>query len=390
MQKRALTITFLCAALPVMMAVLLSPGLPALQKEFMGEPEIQVLSKLVIMTPALAIAATAGLLGFLIDRWGRFPILLISLLLFGLFGVQGYWAEDIYALIVTRFFFGIGVAGIMTTTSTTLAEHFDGLPLRRMLGFQAGFMGLWGIVFQVIGGFLAETSWRSPFLLYAIAFPLVFIVILDRTMHQGKLPAPVQQSPDRRTSRNILRIFLLVLLSTTIMTLFALLPVQGPLFFHDLNFSPKRTAFLLSILTASSCVASLTLALWRQRISSIFALLIGLSGLAFSFAWLGHADRWRDLVLSMVGIGAGVGLCIPCVSALIGTLSPSGQKGKILGVLLTANYVGQFFAPIWSQPVVQRAGNHELFKLSAGLAGVLAVIILGITIFAVERRSGES
>ncbi len=142
MQKRALTLTLLCAALPVMMAVLLSPGLPALQKEFGGEPEIQVLSKLVIMTPALAIAATAGLIGFLIDRWGRFPILLVSLLLFGLFGVQGYWAEDIYALIATRFFFGIGVAGIMTTTSTTLAEHYDGLPLRRMLGLQAGFMGL--------------------------------------------------------------------------------------------------------------------------------------------------------------------------------------------------------------------------------------------------------
>lgn len=389
MHKRALTLTFLCAALPVMMAVLLSPGLPALQQEFLGEPDIQVLSKMVIMMPALAIALTAGPLGFLIDRWGRFPILLLSLLLFGLFGVQGYWAEDIYALIATRFFFGIGVAGIMTTTSTTLAEHYDGLPLRRMLGFQAGFMGIWGIGFQVIGGFLAETSWRSPFLLYAIAFPLVFAVILERTMHQSKgevAPTFVPTKP----ARNYLQIITLIVLSALIMSLFALLPVQGPLFFHDLNFSPKRTAFLLSILTASSCIASLSLALWRKRMSSTIALFLGLSGLALSLAWLGHADRWRDLVLSMVGIGGGVGLCIPCISALIGSLSRSGQKGKILGVLLTANYVGQFLAPIWSQSIVQEHGNNQLFKLSAGLAGILAVIVLGIILFTLDRSPRES
>ena len=389
MHKRALTLTFLSAALPVMMAVLLSPGLPALQQEFLGEPDIQVLSKMVIMMPALAIAVTAGLIGFLIDRWGRFPILLISLLLFGLFGVQGYWAEDIYALIATRFFFGIGVAGIMTTTSATLAEHYEGLPLRRMLGFQAGFMGLFGICFQVLGGYLAETSWRSPFLLYAIAFPLVFAVIIERSMHQGKaerVPSPVLASP----SRSYVPVASLILLSALIMSLFALLPVQGPLFFHELNFSPKRTAFLLSILTASSCIASLTLALWRHHVSSIIALFLGLSSLALSLAWLGHADRWRDLVLSMLGIGAGLGLCIPCISALIGTMTRSGQKGKILGVFLTSNYVGQFLAPIWSQAIVRDLGYHDLFKLSAGLAAGLAAIVLGVMIFTLDRARRES
>lgn len=389
MHKRALALTLLCASLPVMMAALLSPGLPALQHEFAGEPEIQLLSKLVIMTPALAIACSAGLIGFMVDRWGRFPILIVALLLFGLFGIQGYWTEDIYALIATRFFFGLGVAGIMTTTSTILADHYDGLPLRRMLGLQAGLMGLWGIAFQVAGGFLAETSWRSPFLLYGIAFPLVFAVILDRSMHAEKSEAAKHFSSEKKINHTLL-VLTLVLLSASVMTLFALLPVQGPLFFHSLHFSPKRTAFLISTQTAASCCASLVLALWRRHVSSTFALLAGLTSLTIAFAWLGHADRWRDLVLSMVGIGAGVGLVIPCVSALIGTLTPSGQKGKFLGILLTANYVGQFVSPIWSQLVLQDHDNYDLFNLCAGVAGALALLVLITLIFTLERGRRES
>lgn len=239
MHKRALALTLLCASLPVMMAALLSPGLPALQLAFAGESEIQLLSKLVLMTPALAIAASAGLIGFLVDRWGRYPILIVSLLIFGLFGVQGYWADDIYALISTRFFFGLGVAGIMTTTSTSLADHYEGLHLRRMLGLQAGLMGLWGIGFQVCGGYLAESSWRSPFLLYAVAFPLVFLVILEPAMRSEKAEAKVPLATEK-SGRGLSLLLGLILLSGTVMSLFALLPVQGPLFFHALHFSPKR------------------------------------------------------------------------------------------------------------------------------------------------------
>jgi len=389
MHKRALAITLLCASLPVMMAALLSPGLPALQLEFAGEAEIQLLSKLVLMTPALAIAATAGLIGFLVDRWGRYPILIVSLLLFGLFGVQGYWAQDIYALITTRFFFGIGVAGIMTTTSTSLADHYEGQQLRRMLGLQAGMMGLWGIGFQIFGGYLAESSWRSPFLLYAVAFPLVFLVILEPAMRNEKSGLKAQ-STSEKSVRSIGLLLGLVLLSAAVMTLFALLPVQGPLFFHSLHFSPKRTSFLLSMQTAASCMASLALALWRRHVASAIALLLGLVSLSVSFAWLGHADRWRDLVLSMVGIGAGVGLVIPCISAMIGTFTPTGQKGKYLGALLTANYVGQFLAPIWSQIILQDHNNNDLFQFSSILAAGLILLVFLATVFTLERGRWQS
>ncbi|RYZ53836.1 MAG: MFS transporter [Proteobacteria bacterium] len=174
------------------------------------------------------------------------------------------------------------------------------------------------------------------------------------------------------------------------MSFFALVPVQGPLFFHALHFSPKRTSFLISMLTASSCSASLALAVWRRHISSSIALLAGLFALTVSFFWLGNADRWRDLVLSMVGIGAGVGLVVPCISALIGTLTPSGQKGKLLGALLTVNYVGQFLSPIWSQFLLQAHSNNDLFLFSSLIIGVFTASVVLITVFTLERASSES
>ncbi len=386
MSRRPLILILLCANLPVMMAALLSPGFPDLQQAFKGEAEIQLLSKLVIMTPALAIACSAGFIGILVDRWGRFPILLMSLLLFGLFGVQGYWADDIYALIVTRFIFGVGVAGIMTTTSAALAERYSGSDLRRMVALQAGVMGLWGITFQVIAGYLAEeVSWRAPFLLYATAFPLVFLLIFERTRPQEASETEIVEAPASPPRAAIL-ILGLLMLSAAVSSLFALLPVQGPLFFHELGFSPKRTAFLLSTQTAASCSASLLLAMWRRHVSSELALLAGLFSLTVSFALLGHADRWRDLGLSMVGIGGGVGLVIPCVSALIGTLTPPGRKGKILGALLTVNYIGQFVSPFWSQSILRGSNNNGLFLYGSGIAGTLAALVLCVTLFTLERK----
>jgi len=207
-------------------------------------------------------------------------------------------------------------------------------------------------------------------------------------MRTPKLSAKTLLVQDH-SSQKMGLLLVLLLLSSIVMSLFALIPVQGPLFFHSLHFSPKRTAFLISTLTASSCVASLILAVWRRRLSTSLTLGLGLSALAFSFNWLGHADRWRDLLLSMIGIGAGVGLVIPCISALIGTLSPPGQKGKILGGLLTANYVGQFIAPIWSQSVLKTYDNYELFIGCALICGFIVSIVFLVGVFNLERRPRE-
>jgi MFS family permease len=40
----------------------------------------------------------------------------------------------------------------------------------QFLGLQAAFMGLGGMVFLTLGGYLADLNWRLPFLIYLLAW----------------------------------------------------------------------------------------------------------------------------------------------------------------------------------------------------------------------------
>lgn len=392
MQKRALVIVLLSAALPVMMATVLSPALPAIQSEFRGDGDIEVLAKLVLTTPALAIAISAGLIGFLIDRWGRFPILSLSLLLFGGAGMQGLWAHDIYGMIVARFVFGLGVAGIMTSTGTWFADHFDGRHLRRMVGLQAGLMGLWGISFQIMAGYLAEYSWRYPFLLFGAGLFILLLVLSEASLREEvgarRRTVPLTQGQGAGNFRGSRKLILtLALLSASSMSLFALIPVQGPLFFlHSFSLTPRETALLISSLTASSSAASFVLAVWRPHLSYRLAIGLGLASIAAGFSLMVLADVWGLLLFSMIGIGAGVGIVVPCIHAIIASQTPSRLRGRVLGGLLSSNYVGQFLSPLWAHLILAQVGDRQLFAVTACMAMLLSTGVFISPLFDMEGQ----
>lgn len=389
MQKRALLIVLLAAALPVMMATVLSPALPAIQSEFRGEPDIEVLAKLVLTTPALAIALSAGMIGFLIDRWGRFPILSAALLLFGVAGMHGLWATDIHSMIAARFVFGLGVAGIMTSTGTWLADHFEGRMLRRMVGLQAGLMGLWGIAFQIMAGYLAEYSWRYPFLLFGSALLILLLLVSESSLRDEvgarRRPVPAPGQGTFRSSRKL--ILSLALLSASAMSLFSLVPVQGPLFFlNAFSLTPRETALLISSLTASSSSASFLLAFWRPHLSFRLAIGLGLASISAGFSLMVLAEVWGLLLFSMIGIGAGVGIVVPCIHAIIASRTPSRLRGRVLGGLLSSNYVGQFLSPLWAHLILAQTGDRQLFAVTAGIATVLSAVVFISPLFDMEGQ----
>ncbi len=191
--RRQFTLLLICGTLPVMTTASLAPILPGMHRAFRDNPQIDVLSRLVLTAPALSIALGALLAGYLLDRLGRRGVLAVSLMIFAIFGSYGLWAEDVQWLIGSRFIFGFAVAGIMTATATLLADFFEPQHLRSKMGLQAGIMGGWGIIAQTASGWLAETSWRYPFALFLAALPLLPFVWLW-------LPETIKQRDPRTES----------------------------------------------------------------------------------------------------------------------------------------------------------------------------------------------
>ena len=86
---RNLTI-LLGGTMTVMAGATIAAALPEMNLVFQDVPNVDFLVKLVLTIPALLIAISAPFSGVLLDRWGRKPVLIAALILYGLAGSPFY------------------------------------------------------------------------------------------------------------------------------------------------------------------------------------------------------------------------------------------------------------------------------------------------------------
>lgn len=67
---------------------------------------------------------------------------------------------------------------------------------------------------------------------------------------------------------------------------------------------------------------------------------------------------------------------MPNMTVWVSATVPDAIRGRSLGGLSTALFLGQFLSPIITQPVSARAGLAMTYALSGGLLLILAVILM--------------
>src|SRR5437868_2519278 len=72
---------------------------------------------------SVGIMVGAMLAGPVADRFGRKPVLLLSVALFGLFSLFSAWATSLPILVALRFITGIGIGGAMPTTVALTSDY---------------------------------------------------------------------------------------------------------------------------------------------------------------------------------------------------------------------------------------------------------------------------
>ena len=149
----------------------LAPALPQLRDAFVEASDLQI--RMIITIPALVIVLVQPLVGWIADRHGRKPLLVLSTLLYGVVGSSGFFVQDIGALLAGRALFGVAVAGLMTSVSALIADYYSGRGRAHFIGLQAAAMGLGNSFFLLLGGVLAEGGWRPPFLMFLAALALL-------------------------------------------------------------------------------------------------------------------------------------------------------------------------------------------------------------------------
>lgn len=89
--RRNATLLFI-STLTIMSGATISASLPGIAARFADVENVALLSRLVLTLPAVFIAPFSPAAGFLVDRFGHKPLLLVSLALFAASGYDGAYA----------------------------------------------------------------------------------------------------------------------------------------------------------------------------------------------------------------------------------------------------------------------------------------------------------
>ncbi|KAK7747230.1 hypothetical protein SLS53_001483 [Cytospora paraplurivora] len=142
---------------------ILSPGISSLMIEF-GETS-EIMGALTVSIYLLGYVVGPMFLAPLSEIYGRRPVLTVANFFFCLWQIGCALAPNISALIVFRFFAGVGGAGCLTLGGAVIGDVFG--PEQRG-----------PVVGPLIGGFIAETiGWRWDFWIVLIVAGLITVLI---------------------------------------------------------------------------------------------------------------------------------------------------------------------------------------------------------------------
>jgi MFS family permease len=404
------------STLTVMAGAIIAPSLPVMRDVFEEVAWVGMGVRLVLTMPALFIVLGAPLAGWIADRYGRRRLLVGAILLYALAGGAGLILSTLGGLLASRALLGVAVAGVMTAVTTLIGDYYRGMERARILGAQAAFMGLGGVVFTTGGGLLAALHWRGPFGVYPAA--LLILPAVLRLLHEPKreggaeVPVPpgavpvggvgiggagaseaLAEAGDRVPSppghpggsaaspRPVgpsgpgfglsvaLPVFVVAFL---VQLVFYTIPVQLPFHLQTLSGSGPRTAGLaIAACSLFFSLGSFVSARLSKGWSHAGVVARGFVLTAVGFGVVGAAPGLGVLFPGLAVAGFGMGLILPAMSVWLNTEVPSAMRGRAMGGFTTAIFLGQFLSPIASQPLLALGGPAAAYL---GIAVALPVV----------------
>jgi MFS family permease len=371
----------LASSLTVMSGATVSPSLPGMKLHFEGaiaDADLRsTLVKLVITLPALFIVIGSPIAGLIVDRFGRKPLLLFTTILYGFAGSSGLFLESLNAILVGRAILGLAVAGVMVSATTLIADYYQGSARAAFMGLQAGFMGLGGVLFLTLGGALAQQNWHYPFSIYLFAWLIVPLIVLFISEPNRSQLSDSSQSAESDLADRAMPIGVMAIvygLTALSQIAFYLIPVQLPFFLESLvQALPAQSGMAIALCTLFSAIASVTYGKLKQRMEFITFLPIIFGFMGIGYLLIGQSSNWAQILIGLAISGIGLGILMPNMSVWLSAAVPEAFRGRALGGLSTAMFLGQFLSPIISQPFTKTLGLGGIYATTGGILTVLAL-----------------
>ena len=369
-----------------MVGTAIAPALPIIQQAFIGHPHVELMTRLVLSMPALFTVISAPLAGAASDRFGRKKLLVAALILFAISGVSGYFAPSLEFLLIGRALLGVSVGITMTTSTALIADYYEGQDRAGMLGLQFAVMTAGAVVCLGLGGFLADIGWREPFLIYLFAAAILPVVVL--VLYEPKREPVAKQTGSKVSARGLIGIILPFTLIGS-MVIYSV-PVQIPFYLNsEFHIGGFASGLVIAAGTVFSTITASFYGRFRRRF--IYPVVLATSYLLMGarFILVGRASSVYLVVAGLCLVGAASGLQMPTLNNWLTDIVSSSSRGKVLGGLTTAIFLGQFLSPLVLTPLLTRV-SYSLFFAIIGTAMLLMWLMLLAISGYLERLTREA
>jgi MFS family permease len=356
----------------------LTPVLADISKHFASTPGADTLVRMLVTVAGGASVVGSLAAGFLADKLGNRRLLMLALALFAVTGTAGYFLDNIWLMLATRFFVGIGFGLALAPAVALLTLFVPEENRNRWLGFLALSGAVGGVALILLAGVIGKIDWRLPFLLHLLALVMLLLVIIlvpqpaTRESSAGHEAAKAEQ--DTQPSFKFpLAVFMMGIACGAAVNVAG---IYLPFLFARIGIGGSdKVAMALVASTVAAAITSATFGWIRKRISLAQAFVLAFCLIGAGLAIVGTAKSLGVILVGQAFAGLAVGIFSSNLMAYAGNAAPL-QRTRRVGAA-RGGYMGvTLLVQVLLEPVVRVYGPAGAVLTIAGFAAIMALVSL--------------
>lgn len=354
-----------------------TPALASISQAF-PDAGMQLISMLATI-PALMLAIMPMLYPAITGFLRKKKILVIASVLFLVGGVgPAVFTQSLWVILFFRLLLGIACGTIIPLASDLVVDFFEGAERNTMLGWTSAATGFSGVMFQTLGGWLAEINWNYCFLAYlvSIIFLSIPIIILPEPKRAIEKNAMKNTSAQGKVRGGVWAIGLFLCLYWLVAYI-VITNASNVLLMEGIA-TQGQIGLIFSCMTGGTIIASVMVGWLIKKMDFLFLPISMIFGAASLFI-ASQAHTILMFVIALFLLGFGTGLMTPGTVAKNTSLVPYEQGSKAVAITYLLMGIGSFVSPFIFN-------NIDMDARGQMWVGAIIFVVLMIILFWVNHK----